>query len=172
MQKQGLRVAAWSGIFLLMLCVSCFADDTVGFINLKKLLYDSQVGKEAIQDYMALRQKKEKAIAAKQKEFNDLKQALDQGGSKMKDSERAEKMDRLRKLGREYERMVEDAKKDLQDEDRELINVVFSKADRALKIVAQKKGYAIILKDPNAMGYLDPRVDITADVIKELNRQK
>lgn len=172
MKKQGLLVALGGMVLSLIFCATSFANDTVGFISLKRLVYESQAGKDAIQDYMALRQKKEKAIMAKQKEFNDLKQSLEQNAAKMKESEKNEKMSQLRKIGRDYERMVEEAKKDLQDEDRELINVVFAKADKALKAVAQKRGFAIILKDPNVMGYLDPRVDITTDVIKELNKQK
>ena len=38
------------------------------------------------------------------------------------------------------------------------------------KKVAKRNGYTIILKDPNAIGYLDPAVDITDEVLKELNK--
>ena len=41
-----------------------------------------------------------------------------------------------------------------------------------MKKVAKKYKYTIIIKDPNAVGYLDPDVDITDKVIKELNKKK
>jgi len=37
--------------------------------------------------------------------------------------------------------------------------------------VAKKKKFVIILKDPNAIAYLDPKVDITDLVLKALNRK-
>ncbi|OQW97351.1 MAG: molecular chaperone Skp, partial [Desulfobacteraceae bacterium A6] len=33
-----------------------------------------------------------------------------------------------------------------------------------------KQKYTMILKDPNSIGYLDPSVDITDDVVKDLNK--
>ncbi len=66
--------------------------------------------------------------------------------------------------------MVADAKEEIKRQDRELVARILKKADGALKKVAKKKKYTIILKDPNAIGYLDPEVDITDAVLKELNK--
>lgn len=67
--------------------------------------------------------------------------------------------------------MVADAKEDISREDRELVALILKKADDILKKVAKKKRFSIILKDPNAIGYLDPDVDITDLVLKELNKK-
>jgi Skp family chaperone for outer membrane proteins len=40
-----------------------------------------------------------------------------------------------------------------------------------LKKVAKRLNYTIILKDAAPIGYLDPSVDITDEVIKELNKK-
>jgi outer membrane protein len=67
---------------------------------------------------------------------------------------------------------VDDAKEDITREDRQLVAIILGKANDILKNVAKKKKYSIILKDPNSIGYLDPDVDITDLVLKELNKKK
>ena len=73
---------------------------------------------------------------------------------------------------KEYQRLVADAKEDITREDRELVSIILKKADNVLKRVAKNNKFTIILKDPNAIGYLDPSVDITDLVLKELNKKK
>ncbi|MEA3279491.1 MAG: OmpH family outer membrane protein, partial [Thermodesulfobacteriota bacterium] len=72
----------------------------------------------------------------------------------------------------DYQRLLADAKEDILKEDREVVSIILQKADNVLKKVAKKKKYTIILKDPNAIGYLDPKIDITDDVLEELNKMK
>ena len=72
---------------------------------------------------------------------------------------------------KEYQRLVADAKEDITREDRQLVAIILEQANDILKKVAKKKKYGIILKDPNAIGYLDPDVDITDLVLKELNKK-
>jgi outer membrane protein len=66
---------------------------------------------------------------------------------------------------------VADAKEDITREDRQLVSIILEKANDILKKVAKKKKYTIILKDPKTIGYLDPDVDITDLVLKELNKK-
>ena len=67
--------------------------------------------------------------------------------------------------------MVADVKEDILLEDRELVSIILQKADEILNKVAKRLNYAVILKDATAIGYLDPGVDITDEVIKELNKK-
>jgi len=53
-----------------------------------------------------------------------------------------------------------------------VVAIILQKADDVLKKVAKRKKFTIILKDPNAIGYLDKKVDITDDVLKELNKRR
>ena len=89
----------------------------------------------------------------------------------MSAAEKQDKVETLKKLYKDYQRMVADAKEDISREDRELVALILKKADSVLKKIAKKKKFSIILKDPNAVGYLDPDVDITDLVLKELNRK-
>jgi outer membrane protein len=143
----------------------------VGFINLQRLVNESKMGKSAREDILKLRRQKEKTVQAKQNRINQLRNDLNANAAKMSAIEKQDKVEALQRLYKEYQRMVADAKEDISREDRELVAIILKKADGVLKKIAKQKRFSIILKDPNAIGYLDPDVDITDLVLKELNKK-
>ena len=89
----------------------------------------------------------------------------------MSPQEKRKKQLAIQKTNKEYRRMVADVKEDILLEDRELVSIILQKADEILNKVAKRLNYTVILKDATAIGYLDPSVDITDEVIKELNKK-
>ena len=166
-------------ILVLMICcvtlvfglsVASYAADKVGYINLQRLVNESDMGKAAKEDIQKLRSEREAMLREKLKEINDLRTLINKEGDSMGASEKTDKIQELNRAYKEYQRLVEDAKEDISNEDKELVSIILEKADSVLKEVAKKQKYTIILKDANAVGYLDPSVDITDDVLKELNK--
>ncbi len=161
----------------LLLLAFCFgntavAEGKVGYINLQRLVNESNMGKAAKQEILKLRKGKEKAAVNKLNEVNRLKKEIDTKGAKMAPDKKRKTIEALKKAYKEYQRLVADAREDITREDRQLVSIILKKADGVLKRVAKRKKYTIILKDPNAVGYLDPKVDITDAVLKELNKKK
>jgi len=152
------------------LCPVSHAEDRVGYINLQRLVNESAMGKAARADIEKMRSEKEAMLKTKLNEINDLKDLINKEGAKMDVAARRDKAQALNRANKEYQRLVDDAKEDITNEDNELVSIILQKADDVLKRVAKNKKFAIILKDPNAIGYLDPGVDITDDVLKELNK--
>ncbi|MDB4444072.1 OmpH family outer membrane protein [bacterium] len=146
-------------------------DGRVGYINLQRLVKESKMGQDAQKEMQKLRKEKEVSVVNKLREINKLKDLINNEGDKMSPSEKRVNLEALQKAGKEYKRLVADAKEDILREDRELVAVILKQADGVLKKVARQQNYTIILKDPNAIGYLDPSVDITDFVIKALNKQ-
>lgn len=166
-----------AGFVLAVLVICCFssanvlaASDKVGYINLDRLVKESNMGKVAVENIERLKKEKQAMISRKLKTINEVKLDLENRNDLLKDEERKERVDELNTLIKEYKRMVADAKEEIAKEDRELVAEILKTADGALKKVAKKKKFTIILKDPNAIGYLDESVDITTDVLKELNK--
>jgi len=155
---------------VLILSISSNAAEKVGYINLQRLVNESDMGKAARSDLQKLRSEKEAVIKDKLQEINNLRDLLNKEGNTMDAAEKRDKEQALNRALKEYQRLVEDAREDISNEDKELVAIILQKADPVLKEVAKKQKYTIILKDANAIGYLDPSVDITDDVLKELNR--
>ena len=147
------------------------AADKVGYINLQRLVNESSMGKAAREDIQKIRNDREAELRAKLKEVNDLKNFVNNEGANIDPAVKRDKIQELNKAYKEYQRLVTDARDEIANEDRELVAIILQKADAVLKEVAKKEKYTIILKDPNAIGYLDPSVDITDNVLGELNKK-
>jgi len=130
------------------------------------------MGQAARADIQKLRKEKEAVVTNRLKKINELRELINKKGDKMKPREKSDKIEELQRVYKEYQRLVADAKEDITREDRKLVAIILQRADAVLKKVAKRKKYSIIIKDPNAIGYLDPQVDITDAVLKELNRRR
>lgn len=153
-----------------VLCGVSYAEQKVGYINLQRLVNESKMGEAAKKDIEKLRMQRQTTINNKLAEVNKLKDLLEKSGKGMSAKERKDVAESLQKVYKEYQRLLADAREEITREDRELVAVILEKADGVLKAVAKKQKYTMILKDPNTVGYLDPSVDITDEVVKELNK--
>jgi outer membrane protein len=143
----------------------------VGYINLQRLVNESRMGKAAKADIEKIRKQKQTEIDKQLEDIKELKERIETKGNLMGEKNKAEKVEELQRMYKTYQRMVADAKEDLGKEDSKLVSTILEKADDVLKQVAKKEKYTIIIKDPDAIGYLDPNVDITNLVIKAFDKK-
>jgi len=171
----GKTVVGW-GFAAALLLTACFAptegEAKVGFLDVQKLVKESKLGKQATRDMEKLTQAREKEIAPKLKELNDLKNQVESEGTKMSEADRKAKVEEFQRLNKEYQRLVQDSKEEIAKQDRERVAAILKKAEGILIKVAKREKYLMIIKDPNVLSFLDPSVDITAEVIKELDALK
>ncbi len=172
MHYNRLLIFTFCMVFGFASCAVTNADDKVGYINLQRLVTESDMGKKASDDIQTLRKEREAEIAQKLDGIKALNSKLEKDGGKMTPAEKKENIDALKKANKEYQRLLSDAKEEIESEEKGRVSVILKKADSVLKEIAKKMKYTIILKDPNAIGYLDPKVDITNDVLKSLNTMK
>jgi len=172
MRKKNLLVILGCIVLAMVWCTASFAAEKVGYINLQRLVNESKMGKGAKADILKMRKTKQAVLDKKLADINKMREFINKKGDKLAANDRRNKVELLQKMYKEYQRLVADAKEDITREDRQLVAIILEKANDILKKVAKKKKYGIILKDPNAIGYLDPDVDITDLVLKELNKKK
>lgn len=140
--------------------------EKVGYINLQRLVNESKMGKSARADLQKLREEKEASLNKKMEEINRMRE----DANKLDPEKKQGKLQDVKTAYKEYQRLVADAKEAIVNEDREIVSIILKKADTILKEVAKKNKYTIILKDPDAVGFIDPSVDITDLVLVELNK--
>ena len=155
----------------LVLAAPVCAASKVGYINVQKIVSESNIGKIAKKDVDTLKEEKEAELRKSAQAINDLKTTLEKGKASMSADDLRDRAAKLQDMVKEHKRLVSDIKEDIQRKDRELVVMILQKADAILKKVAKKGNYTMIIKDPNAVGYLDPDIDITDAVIKELNKK-
>ncbi len=173
MCRKNLLIVVICVVFGMILSSTSFAaSDKVGYINLQRLINESKMGQAARADIQKMRQAKEAVLRTKLDEINKLRAYINKNAAKMVSTEKRDKIEKLKKIYKDYQRLLADSKEDIVREDRELVAIILKKADSVLKKVAKKKKFGIILKDPNSIGYLNPDVDITDAVLKELNKKR
>ncbi|MEA1946810.1 MAG: OmpH family outer membrane protein [Thermodesulfobacteriota bacterium] len=157
----------------LLVGCSCTSDASakVGYIDLKRLVRDSSMGKEARKQIQALSQEKEKAAFEKLQKIKQLKSELDEQNALLTENKKRDKLQQLQNLNKDYKRFIADSKEEIAQKDRDLVALILKNAEQIIKTIAKKGRYTLILKDPNVLGYLDPEVDITNNVLKRMDAQ-
>ena len=169
--KKTIVAACVALAFVAGVAVALAADSKVGYINVQRIVSESDIGKVARQDVDKLRQEKQAEVNGSAAAINTLKTDIDTKKGAMPAKELQEKTLKLQDMVKEHKRLVADVNDELTRKDRELVADILRQADGVVKMVAKKGNYTIIMKDPNAVGYLDPAFDITDEVLKELNKK-
>lgn len=144
------------------------AAQKVGFVNPQRVINESRIGSVAQQDLTRLGEEKDKVIRKSAEEINALQLELENAG--LSAAERQLKQERVRLLVRQHDDLVKRSNEQIKMEEARLIQFIMKKADGILRDLAQRKDYSMIITDPNVIGYIDNSVDLTDDVIEQLDK--
>ena len=156
---------------ILLLGTSC-SEAGVAFINVQRVIKESDMGLAAMAEVGKLRMEKEKIAAAKQIEIKEMEDRIARQASTMGETEKRDKIEALQQAKKEYRRLIDDANEEISKRDKALVADILRQVDVILKKIAKKKKLTMILKDANVLAYLDPTADITDLVLEELARLK
>ncbi|MDO5057257.1 MAG: OmpH family outer membrane protein [Lautropia sp.] len=138
----------------------------IGFVSTERIMRDSTPAKAA-------QSKIEKDFSRRDKEIQDLAARLrsaserfEKDGAVMSDSDRARRQRELSDMDRDLQRRQREFREDLNQRRNEELSSVLDKANRAIKSIAEREKFDLILQDAV---YVSPRLDITDAVIKQLN---
>lgn len=138
----------------------------IGFVSTERIMRDSTPAKAA-------QAKIEKDFSRRDKEIQDLAARLrstserfEKDSAVMSDSDRARRQRELSDMDRDLQRRQREFREDLNQRRNEELSSVLDKANRAIKTIAERDKYDLILQDAV---YVSPRLDITDAVIKQLN---
>lgn len=152
---------------LMLATVAAAQMSKVGFVNPQRIINESKIGRIAQEDLAQLGKEKDRRVREALDAVDVIKAKLESGRLSVSQEQATEKS--LRLAVREYEQLVEASNMDIQGEERRLIQFVMRRADSILRRIAQERGFTMILTDPEIIGYVDNRMDITDRVIQELN---
>lgn len=138
----------------------------IGFVNTEKLLRESAPAKEA---EAKIEEEFKKRDADLQKLANELRskfENFDKNAPVMSDSERNKAQRELTDLDTDLQRKRREFQEDFNRRRNDAFAAIVEKANAAIKEIAEKQDYDLILQDAVTVS---PRVDVTDEVIKVLN---
>jgi outer membrane protein len=147
-----------------------WAGDKTGYIDLRRLVQQSDSGAQARTELEELRAQKQEEIQQSLLDLTKLRTKILTEEKNLSPEQLQEQQEVLEQKAKAHNRLVEDIKEELTRRENDVTAEILKKADQALKIIAKKNGYNIILKDPGVIGYLAPEADVTDLVLKEINK--
>jgi len=152
----------------LLLAVSAMAHGSkVGFVNPQRIINESKIGRIAQEDLERLGQEKDRRVRVAMKDVENLRARLERETLTLSERELGER--ELRLAVEVYEKMVKVSNLEIQAEEQRLIKFVMRRADSILQAIAKQNGFTMILTDPEIIGFVENSMDITDQVINQLN---
>jgi outer membrane protein len=138
----------------------------LGYVSLERILRDSAPAKAAqskLDAEFSSRQKELTDTAARLKPLYDY---LEKNSAVISEAERARRQKELSDQEKDFQRRQREFNEDLNQRKNEELAAVVDKANRVIKEIAQSGKYDMIFQEAV---YINPRVDLTDQVIKILN---
>lgn len=147
-------------------------DLKIGVIDVNRALNLSDAGQRSKKVLLAAKSQKESELKAKE---SDLKKLADELRSNimLTDTARNQREQDLQAKDTALRQQVQDAQRDLQDQERKLTDSILTELKAVIAIVAQEKKLDVVLESRAAETILFSRlkfIDITDDVIARYNK--
>lgn len=130
---------------------------------------ESPEGKAGIARLQALQEKRAREIDDRKKALQAREQALQQSLSVLSEEIRGQRTKELDKFRIDTERLVQDAQAEFLGVQRDIEHAFVAKLKPALERVDMTRGVELVLNlDGDTIAWVDPSLDITAEVVKQL----
>jgi outer membrane protein len=164
----------WKSVLAAVVLVTAGAlaqaqEPKIGYVDLQRVLRDSQPAKAAQAKLEAEFSKREKDLADMAAKLKAASERLDRDAPTLAESERNRRQRELVEQDREFQRKRREFQEDLAQRKNEELAQVLERANRAVKQIFDQEKYDLILQE---VVFASPRVDITRRVIDALNNAK
>jgi len=152
------------------LALSAFAADAkLGTVDMQKILLLSDSGKDAKEQLAIKAAKYEAEKNVKEEELKKLKGELEKQSVLLSETARVTKEKDYQQKLKEYQRFLKDAQDDLQAKNDEFTNRIVEEIIKIVQEYGKKNGYTYIFVKNEGMIYMDDKVDLTDELLKEFN---
>ncbi len=142
----------------------------IGFVDLQKIITESNRGKEAFSKLQAEKEAKQKEINTKEAEIQKMQADLEKQGSVLSEAARRERAEAIQKKIRDLRRTVEDIERDLNHRRRDLEGQLLKDVTTIIRSYGKEHGYTMIV-ETRAAGviYGSDQADLTAAILAAYN---
>ena len=140
----------------------------IGYIDIQRVIAESQAGKRARDRFQVQVKKAEGDILKERQDLERLKSDLDKKGPLLKDDERRNLESDLQKRSVNLQRSMSDYQQDLQVKNNEMMSEILKELEKIVNEVGKAEKFTLILERSQIL-YSDQGIDITTKVIETYN---
>jgi outer membrane protein len=161
------------GLAVIMLVLSCsvtFAQERIkiGFIDVQRVVSESQAGKRAKERFQAQIKKAEADVAKEKQDLERLRADIDKKGPLLKDEERRNLEADFQRRSVSLQRSLSDHQQELQQKNNEMMSDILKELEQIVNEVGKAEKFTLILERSQIL-YSDQGIDITSKVIETYN---
>ncbi len=162
-----------SFIIFLLSCSLAFAADTIkiGFVDIQKVLEQSDESKKVRSTLESLKSSKEKELEKMVTTAKKLDEDLKKQQNILSDEAKKSKIEELEKMDRDIRRFVSDSEAELAKKQREMENSILNDLVNIIQKIGKEGDYTLILPSTVIL-YSNKVIDITDTVLKKFNEMK
>lgn len=143
----------------------------IGVMNIQKVLLESSAGRKAKGVFEKRMKELQSTFKGDQDKLMALQKEIEKKSSAWSKDKKSSKIRELQKGQRELQVKSEDAKMELKQlQDKEL-EPILKMLQTVVDSYGQKNGYSVILDSKVAVLYVDPAIDVSDAVKKELDKR-
>ena len=140
----------------------------IGFVDLQRIIADSQAGKKANDRFQAQIKKAEADLQKERQDLERIKTDLDKKGPLLKDEERRNLEADFQRRSVNLQRNMSDQQQELQRKRNEMMSEILKELEQVVTDVGKAEKFTLILERSQIL-YSDQAVDITNKVIEAYN---
>jgi len=144
------------------------AQQKIGFVNPQRVVNETKLGQMAKADLARYVAEKDRLAKESAAQLAVLRKEAE--GTALSAAERTRREEAYHRKSRLHETLLQENARDIKAEEAKLLQYVMRRADAVLEELGKKGGYALIITDPAAVGYVDKaNADLTERVARELD---
>lgn len=136
--------------FFMLSAVSAYAQQKVGYIDIKVVIRDSKAGKDANSSFQKEVETKRAVIEQKRKALEDMRQDFVKNRSVMSESKIKTMAESIERKQKDLERTTEDVRVELQRKDLELTQNVLKDIEAIVNEIGKKENFDLIVERSEA----------------------
>jgi outer membrane protein len=167
-------VKYWLAIAVLVLSGSVASAQErikIGFIDIQRVISESQPGKRAKERFQAQVKKAESDVVKERQDLEKLKADIEKKGPLLKDEERRNLEADYQRRSVTLQRAMSDYQQELQQKNNEMMADILKELEQIVNEVGKADKFTLILERSQIL-YSDQGIDITSKVIETYNSRK
>lgn len=142
----------------------------IGYVDLQRVMLESEKGKEAKKSLTDEVEKLKKQLNQKQDDLQKTKDALEKQTATITPEARADKEKQYQNKLKDYQRLANDYQTELQQKDMEFTQKILKDLEDIIKAMGENDKYTLILEKSQAgILFATPAADVTDRVISLYN---
>ena len=144
----------------------------IAVIDMQKVVRNSVAGRKVMERLNKKFESLQKKLQTKQDEIKAFKEDLERKAPMMNEDARIEKEREYKKKLRDFKEQSDDARFEMRQEESEGMDPILKELQKVVGHIGEKDGYTLILeKNTPGIYYINPRVDISDQVIRVYNKE-